>query len=113
MTLPKLKRKLVLEEAQRSPDGSGGYTRNWVSLGEHWADVRPGTGRELAGEFLTLSALSYRIVVRAAPVGSDMRPRPEQRFREGARVFHINAVTEFDPLGHYLMCYAREEEASA
>ena len=112
MTLPNLNRKLVLEEALRAPDGSGGHMRTWTALGEHWAEVRPGNGRELEGEALTLSAVTYRIIVRAAPVGSDMRPKPEQRFREGTRTFWINAVTEHDPRGHYLVCFAREEEAS-
>lgn len=109
MRLPHLTRRLVLETPERLPDGAGGFTETWVPLGVHWAEVRPGTGRESAGEFLTLSAVPCRIVVRAAPVGADARPRPEQRFREGTRIFAITAVTEHDPRGHYLVCFAREE----
>jgi SPP1 family predicted phage head-tail adaptor len=112
MKLPDLNRQLVLESPERVADGSGGFVRSWVVLGEHWADVRPGSGRERAGELLTQSEVTYRIIVRAAPVGSPSRPRPEQRFREGTRLFRINAVTEFDPRGHFLECVAREEEAS-
>ncbi len=104
-----LNRKLTLEEAQRSPDGAGGYTKVWVALGELWADVNSGTGRERAGEFVTLSTVPYKITVRAAPQGAPSRPRPEQRFREGARLFRILAVTEDDPRGHYLTCFAHEE----
>jgi hypothetical protein len=51
----------------------------------------------------------YRIIVRAAPVGDDRRPRPEQRFREGERLFRILAVAEADRGQHYLTCFAREE----
>jgi head-tail adaptor len=109
MTLPHLSRQLVLETPQRVPDGAGGFAQSWAALGTHWAEIRPGTGRESAGEFLTLSAVPYRILVRAAPVGSSMRPKPEQRFREGTRIFLIDAVTEHDPRGHYLVCFAREE----
>lgn len=109
MKLPHLTRKLILEAPERVPDGAGGFTQVWVTLGEHWAEISAGTGREGAGEFLTLSAVPYRIIVRAAPVGADARPRPEQRFRDGSRLFVINAVTEHDPRGHYLVCFAREE----
>jgi head-tail adaptor len=42
-------------------------------------------------------------------VGSDRRPRPDQRFREGARLFRILAVAEADAQGLYLTCFAREE----
>lgn len=109
MSAPRLNRKLVLEEAQRVPDGAGGWTLIWVALGALWARLDPGTGRERAGEFVTLSAVPYRITVRAAPPGAASRPKPDQRFRDGARVFRITAVTEEDAAGHYLTCFAQEE----
>ncbi len=109
MIPPRLNRKLVLEEAQRAPDGAGGYTRTWTEVGEMWAAVDAGTGRERAGEFVTLSTVTYRITVRGAPQGAPSRPRPEQRFREGTRLFRILAVTEDDARGHYLICFANEE----
>jgi head-tail adaptor len=109
MSRPRLNRQLELQEAQRAADGAGGHALNWVTLGMLWAEVKPGAGRERAGEFVTLASVPYRITVRAAPQGSASRPRPEQRFRDGARVFQILAVTEADPEGHYLTCFAREE----
>jgi head-tail adaptor len=112
MTAPKLNRKLLLEEALLAPDGSGGFTQTWVTRGVIWASVDAGTGRERAGESVTVSAVGYRITVRAAPQGAPSRPRPEQRFRDGARVFRITAVTEADEPGHYLTCFAQEEVLS-
>ena len=109
MSAPQLNRKLALEEAQRVPDGAGGYGLTWVMLGTLWARIDPGTGRERAGEFVTLSHVSYRITVRAARQGAPSRPKPEQRFRDGTRIFRITAVTEDDAEGHYLTCFAQEE----
>ena len=109
MMRPRLNRKLILEEAERIADGAGGYRLQWQVLGALWAEVTAGTGVERAGEFVTLASVPFRVVVRAAPVGAQSRPRPEQRFREGARVFRILAVAEADPEGHYLTCFAREE----
>ncbi|MCB2110652.1 head-tail adaptor protein [Albidovulum sp.] len=108
-TIPRLNRRLTLEEAQRLPDGAGGQTLSWVALGTLWARLDPGTGRERAGEFATLSSVPYRITVRAAPQGAPSRPKPDQRFRDGARIFRILAVTEDDAGAHYLTCFAQEE----
>jgi len=109
MTLPDLNRALVLEGVLRLPDGAGGFTEAWTALGTLWAEVRPGTGRDRLGEERMLSAVPYRVTVRAAPVGAMSRPKAGQRFREGTRLFLIQAVTERDPDGRYLTCFSREE----
>lgn len=109
MKRPALTRKLVLEAPERTPDGAGGFTTTWTVLGTLWAEVKPGTGRERAAEFATVARIPYRITLRAAPEGAPSRPRPEQRFRTGTRIFRILAVTEADPGARYLTCFAEEE----
>ena len=79
-----LARKLVLEQASRVPDGSGGHVVSWVALGTLWADVQAGTGGERYAEFVTLSNVAYRIIVRGAPQGAPSsmqtsRPRATPR----------------------------------
>ena len=106
----RLSRCLILEAPRKVSDGAGGYTETWVELGKLWAEVQGRTGRERDGLGLPLARVSYRITVRAAPVGAPSRPLPEQRFREGDRVFPIEAVAEADPGALYLTCFAREEE---
>lgn len=107
-----LNRKLVLEEAQRTPDGAGGsILTGWVPLGTLWAEVTARTGRSAEGEAVSLSRTAYRIVVRAAPQGAPSRPRPGQRFRLGDRLFRILSVAESDAAGCYLTCFAEEEVA--
>ncbi|RYH11413.1 head-tail adaptor protein [Tropicimonas sp. IMCC6043] len=113
MQEPELRRRLVLETLERTSDGSGGYVETWVPLGTLWAEVKAGTGRETESDFVTLSYVPYRITVRAAPPDDTRRPRADQRFREGPRVFRILAVADSGTRGRYLTCYAREEEASA
>lgn len=108
-----LNRKLVLEEPQRVADGAGGYRKVWLALGVLWAEIRAGAGREREGiGTATVSSVPYRITVRAAPAGAPSRPRPEQRFRDGDRIFRIMAVAERDADAKYLECAAREEVAS-
>lgn len=112
MKQPVLNRRLVLESVTRNSDGAGGFVESWAALGELWAQIRPRSGGERDREDVGVSRLDVRVTVRAAPVGSSKRPDAGQRFREGARIFRILAVTEPDVSGRYLTCLAREEVAA-
>ena len=112
MNAPHLTRKLVLEAPQKLPDGAGGFSTTWTAQGTLWAEVTARTGNEtLDSGSASVSRVGYRIVVRAAPSGAPSRPVPDQRFREGARVFRIQAVSEADPRGAFLVCWAEETAA--
>lgn len=111
MKTPRLNRKLVLEAPQRLDDGAGGYVDSWQALGTLWAQITARSGRETAQANAPTSAVSYRIMVRGAPFGNPERPMPDQRFREGVRLFRIQAVAEDDANGRYITCYATEETA--
>ena len=109
MSAPHLTHLLVLEQATRLSDGAGGFTSTWAEVCAHWAEITSGAGRITAGEEVFVSQVPYRITLRAAPVGSAARPRPEQRLRLGTRIFIILAVAERDATGRYLVCFSREE----
>lgn len=85
----RLNRSLVLETPSRVADGAGGFVQGWSALGVLWAHVQ-----------------GKRVTVRGA-VGPQ-RPVEGQRFRDGARVFAIGAVTEADVDGRYLLCMVEE-----
>ncbi len=106
---PELNRRLVLEKAVQVADGAGGFSESWAVLGVVWAEVVAGSGRDVAGEEVTVSSVPYRITVRGAPVGAASRPKADQRLRDGTRLFKIIAVTERDAGGAFLTCFAREE----
>lgn len=109
MSAPKLNRRLVLVGPVRVADGAGGYDETWGDLGVLWGNLRPGTGREAAEAGLALSAVAFRVTVRAAAQDAPSRPRPGQRFRDGTRRLRILAVREADADARYLVCFAREE----
>jgi SPP1 family predicted phage head-tail adaptor len=110
MRAPQLNRQLVLEAPDVLADGAGGFVKGWVPLGILWADIKPGSGRETAQSGAPVSRMAYRITVRGAPMGSDKRPAAQQRFREGDRIFTIEAVSDHDPDGRYLTCFVQEEQ---
>lgn len=107
--VPHLNRRLTLQERQNVPDGAGGFTVTWAALGTLWAEIKPGSGREIGDVEVKLSAVPHRITLRAAPPGSDRRPVPGNRLVEGARVFLVQAIAEADPEGRFLTCFATEE----
>ncbi|MEP2920996.1 MAG: phage head closure protein [Sulfitobacter sp.] len=109
MSAPRLNRQLVLETPDMLSDGAGGFIRGWVPLGILWAQVTARRGRETMQAGAPVSRMAYKITVRAAPEGSDERPAPQQRFREGDRIFAIEAVAEADAEGRYLTCLAEQE----
>jgi len=109
MSPPRLNRRLTLEAPQRVPDASGGFQIVWVPLGVIWGDCRAGSVRERQEGGATVSSVNYTITVRNADIASPQRPHPDQRFRDGARVFSIHAVSESDMDGFYLQCHATEE----
>lgn len=109
MLRPHLNRKLTLEAPDRTADAAGGFTETWVPLGTLWAEIKSRAGRETAESGAPISRVGFEINVRGAPIGSPERPLPQQRFREGTRIYTIQAVAEYDPLGRYLTCYADEE----
>ncbi len=107
-----LNRKLTLEDPVKTPDGAGGFSVTWTALGDIFASVQLRSGRERAGNSVSLASVTYKIILRAAPVGAPSRPLPGQRFTDGAQVFEIEAVAEFDARGRYLIAFAKEEVAS-
>ncbi len=103
-----LSRKLLLEARERTPDNSGGTTEIWRTLGTIWADMAATTSREdfIAGQ--PRPRVKYRVIVRGAPVGAARRPTPDQRLREGERIFNILTVMEHTPDGKFLELIAEE-----
>lgn len=112
MSAPNLNRQLVLEERSQMADGAGGFIDSWNALGTLWADVQLRSGRDMSGQDGAMGLMSYRIIVRGAPQGAPSRPRPGQRFRQGARVFAVHAVAETAADGRFLTCFAEEEVAA-
>jgi len=109
MSLPRLNRRLTLEKPVRVPDDAGGYVETWTPVGVVWAEVRARTGREVAASGTVVSRVPYAIGFAARRWGIRDVRHPEQRFRDGQRLFHIRSVAEHDANGRYLICISEEE----
>ena len=109
MIYPRLTRHLTLEAEIKVPDQSGGYDSTWSVVGTLWAEIKAKSGREARGPNTPMSKVGYKITVRGAPVGAPSRPVAGQRLRGHGRTYVIEAVSEYDLDGRYLVCHAQEE----
>lgn len=103
-----LTRRFTLEELAATPDGAGGQTEAWTAVATLYAELKASSGRERASGGRTAARVTHRAWVRFVEYGAPGRPRPDQRFREGDRVFAIRAVAEADERRGYLICWLEE-----
>ena len=109
MKTEQLSHLLILERVETSPDGTGGFSQVWLPVATVWSKIMPGARNVAASNEFATSSVSYQIIVRGSEIGAEHRPISGQRFRDEIRTYEILAVTERDPGGAYLTCFARGE----
>lgn len=100
---------LILEQPIMTPDGGGGFSRNWLPMGRCWAAIEVASGHEVNHASRQAQRITHRVTLRAGGV----RPRADQRFRLRSRVLTIRAVFDRDGRGRTLSCLCEEEEGAA
>jgi SPP1 family predicted phage head-tail adaptor len=97
-----LNRRLVLEAAVESADGSGGVTRGYSAVATLWASLTPVADRADEAAAALGAIVTHRIVIRTGP-----EVTTRHRFRSGTRIFRIVAVRAQDD-GRFLAIHAEE-----
>ena len=103
-----LRRRFELEALTQTGDGAGGLSESWTPVTTIYADVVASTGKETLSGGRAAARVTHKAFIRHQPFGAPSRPRPDQRFREGARSFAIRAVAEADDRREYLVCWLEE-----
>ena len=99
-----LRVRLIIESASYLPDGSGGAGREWVRVGEAWAEVHGMAGQQHARQDAQGQRVTYRIRMRWR---SGLTT--EARFRSGKRVLRLASVYDPDGRRRVLECIATED----
>jgi SPP1 family predicted phage head-tail adaptor len=60
----KLRHRIIIQSLQKVDDGGGGYTEDWVNIGNVWASVQPLQGRELFQAQQVQAELSHKVRIR-------------------------------------------------
>lgn len=100
-----LRQRIAIEMPQRTSDGGGGASENWVLVAEIWARLHPLTGNERTEADGVAGSVSHELVMRYR---NDVSP--EHRFRLGARLFDIRAVLDVDERRRFLRCLIEERD---
>lgn len=92
----RLRHRLVLEELSTSGDGGGGVADEWEEVATLWAGLSPTRGFEENRGGKPEAQMGHKVLIRyRADLVSTMR------FREGARIFEIQAIRNVDERSAY------------
>lgn len=103
----KLRHRITIQTKTRTKTDTGGYEETWSDLASCWAEVVPGSGREMLSADQKSHRVTHRITIRAR---SDVRPFMRVSFDN--RLMDILGVVELEERGRWtqLSC---EENAPA
>jgi SPP1 family predicted phage head-tail adaptor len=99
-----LNHEMTLEEPVETPDGAGGFTAVWTSVGTLWARLEPLDPAREAWAGRDAAEQTHRITIRFR---DDVKQG--MRLRKSTRLFPILSVRDADETGRYLICRTREE----
>lgn len=103
-----LTRRLVLEAKSGAPDGGGGFDTGWTEVAVHWAAMRATGASETFVGGGQAGAVKHVAEIRYRAPEDPTRPRADQRFREGDRIYAIRGVAEADERRDRLMIWLEE-----
>ncbi len=99
----RMRQRMTLQQAVRSPDGGGGATVTWNAVADVWAALSPLGGDERVEADALQGRASHEIWIRyRADAG------PHMRFLYGTRVFDIRSVADVDEAHRFQRCLAEE-----
>jgi SPP1 family predicted phage head-tail adaptor len=100
-----LKRRVVLEQATRTPDGAGGAALSWTTVATLFAAVRALSGGESFAFDRIGGRVTHEFIIRHR---GDVQPA--MRFRLGTRLFEILAALDLDGRRRHLRCLVEERD---
>lgn len=95
--------RLFVEAPYETPDGSGGVTRAFETVGLIWGLIEPVGGTEMLAEHRLVQRVSHRITIRAFTGLT-----AAHRMRKGARLFEIRAIREDVPARRLMSLHCEE-----
>lgn len=101
-----LRHRLAHQTYVDLPDGAGGISRSFITVDQLWGAIEPSGSDFGLAEERPRAAAQLRITVRAPntlAVGD--------RLVLGARIFHVEGLSDPDGRGSLTRCRCREEQA--
>lgn len=100
-----LRHRVVIERPERTSDGAGGSTTEWIAVAEVWAAI----WSRSADESFTLDRIAgtatHDVWIRYR---ADVQP--DMRIRYGVRIFDILGAIDVEDRAAWLKCPAEERD---
>lgn len=100
-----LRHRLTHQTFVDLPDGAGGIERTFLEMGQLWGSLDPVSAEFGVSEERARASHLVRITVRAPNTLA-----PGDRLLLGARIFHVEAVSDAEGRGRLSLCRCREEQ---
>ncbi len=101
----RLRQRLALQAATRTPDGGGGASESWTTIAQLWAEIRPTGGTESFEADAVAGRVSHEITIRYRSGVA-----PAMRLVSGTRRFEILAVIDIEERRRWLKCLCVERD---
>ena len=101
----RLRHRLTLEAAARTPDGGGGAAETWSAIAQLWGQIRPTSGIEVFETDGLSGRVSHEITLRYRSGVT-----PSMRLASGSRRFEIVAIIDIDERRRWLKCLCVERD---
>ena len=104
-SIGRLRHRLTLESASRTPDGGGGAVETWTTVAQVWGRIQPTGGTEIANADGLGGRITHEITLRYRSGVT-----PAMRLISGSRRFEITAVIDIDERHRWLKCLCVEQD---
>jgi len=104
-SIGRLRHRLSLEVATRTPDGGGGAAETWNTVAHLWGRIRPTGGTESLEADGLGGRISHEITLRHY-----QGVTPAMLLSSGSRRFEIIAVIDIDERRRWLKCLCMERD---
>lgn len=100
----RMRSRVTLQQAARTPDGGGGATVTWTPVADLWAQILPLSGDERVDADGLKGRLTHEIWIRwRADAG------PHMRFVFGSRLFDIRSAIDVEETHRFQRCLVEEK----
>jgi SPP1 family predicted phage head-tail adaptor len=93
MRIGELRKQIVVQQEQQTPDGAGGYALAWTTLATVWADIAPVSGKEVFASGHLEGRVTHKVTLRWR---ADINITSDMRIVYSSRAFNILAVLNGD-----------------
>ncbi len=101
--ISELRQRITLQSPVDTPDGEGGFSRQWQTIATVWASSDAASPRMRFEAAQQEYSTSHRITIRWRPDVS-----AAMRLSDGVRHFLINGAYDADGRRDFMICYCEE-----